>query len=426
MYSDFKQKERVKYLGHQCWHENALDDDTKCIVQAVMVPKKHSKRVVVRSVCYATNGGCFVLENPYTLEVKFQGRQMKLAETLYSLSDFDESTSHKLLAILQPNTPKAAEFKAVKLGNMGDKGIIFELENLDTRAACATIAREAHAHKCQTSHINVKRIPTRKLFKNKKDYGEMCQKLLKEIGHKFGEQPRIVAEPLNPTLTMHTNVCLEDVHQRWHFDAWQSDKSFVLWSVVILLTGGEMTDFVEVPNRMHCFIDVCKELRRVEVADPPPVRRAPAFTLAMFRHDMAHRGRPAQRDSFCPVALSPGRAVSYFQVAFDRDGKPHTSEVPAQLDMVCGPWYSQKDNEVLLYDLIKFNRVPTDMTIERLIDLLRLNRILKDSRQRTPHDSDCPTSECEYWIGCKLERKACSTCKVQLCSLHMQSHHHKW
>lgn len=438
MYPDSKQKERAKFLGHQCWHEKELDADTKCVVQAV---KTSSKCVVVRSVCFATSGACFVLETPYMLEVKFQARQ-KLHETLYSLSVFDESTRHKLLAILQPNTPKAAEFKAVKLGNMGDKGIIFELENVVTRAACATIAREAHARKCKTTNINVKRIPTKNLFKNKKDYGVMCQKLLEEIGLRFGEQPCIVAEPLNPTLTMHTNVCLEDVYQRWHFDAWQSEESFVLWSVVILLTGGEMTDFVEVPNRMHCFIDVCKELRRIEVADPPPVRRAPAFTLAMFRHDMAHRGRPAQRDSFCPVALSPGRVVSYFQVAFSRDGKPHTSEVPAQLDMVCGPWYSKKDNEVLLSDLIKFNRVPTDMTIERLIDLLRLNNIVKDSRQRTPHDSDCPTSECEYWVhdsdyptseceywvGCKLERKTCSTCKVQLCSLHMQSHHDndKW
>ena len=329
MYSDSKQKERAKYLGHQCWHEKELDADTKCIVQAVMVPKKNSKCVVVRSVCYATSGGCFVLENPYMLEVKFEGRQMKLYEQLYSLSAFNESTRHKLLAILQPNTPKAVQFRTVKLGNMGDKGIIFELENEFTRVACARIGREAHARRCQPTHINVRRIPTKDLFTgNKKDYGVMCQKILEEIGHKFGEQPRIVAEPINPTLTMHTNVCLEDVYQRWHFDAWQSDENFELWSVVILLTGGEMTDFVEVPNRMCSFIDVCKALRKIEVDDPPTVRRAPAFTLAMFRHDMAHRGRPAQKDSFCPVALSPGRVVSYFQVAFDRDGKPHTSESP--------------------------------------------------------------------------------------------------
>ena len=233
MYSDSKQKERAKYLGHQCWHEKELDADTKCVVQAV---KTSSKCLVVRSVCYATSGGCFVLENPYMLKVKFQGRQTRLFEMTYSLSAFDESTRHELLAILQPNTPKAAEFRAVKLGTMGDKGIIFELENLDTRAACATIAREAHARKCQATNINVKRIPTKNLFKTKKDYGVMCQMLLEEIDHKFGEQPCIVAEPLDPTLTMHTNVCLEDVHQRWHFDAWQSDESFVLWSVVILLT----------------------------------------------------------------------------------------------------------------------------------------------------------------------------------------------
>ena len=424
MYPDSKQKERAKFLGHQCWHEKELDPDVKCVVQAVMVPKTNSKCVVVRSVCYATSGGCFVLETPYMLEVRFQARQ-KLREMLYSLTVFDESTRDNLLAILRPTTPKAVEFRTVKLGNKGDKGIIFELENQVTRVACARLGREALARKCQRTNINVQRVSTKALFTNKKDYGVMCQNILEEIGQKFGEQPRIVAEQINPALTMHTNVCSEDVYQRWHFDAWQSDENFVLWSVVILLTGGEMTDFVEVPNHMSSFIDVCKELHRIEVADPPLVRRAPAFTLAMFRHDMAHRGRPAQRDSFCPVALSPGRVVSYFQVAF-RDGETYTSEVPAQLDMVCGPWNSEKENDVLLKDLIAFKRVSTDMTSERLIELLRSNNILKacHSTQIIPHDSDSPTSECEYWVDCKPERKVCSTCKVQLCMLHMQSHPH--
>ena len=421
-------KSRVKCLSHKCWDLEPSDyifvngTNDYIIAQAVMF----QGQLVVRSVKGPERE--FVLRQPARVpaELSAEKKMRRVTKGMYRLDAFSEPTRTRVARLLSiSDAEKATEFGTVVVS---DDCVFFELIDRTCREGLYEVAQKtaqarALSPKEVRTSINNRRTAFSKLGLKPDLSKALLTRILGEIGRILKRTPLGIVDEF-PNLSVQVLDSLLGVHQRWHYDAMGHPfvPTAVLWSVVVLITSGDLTDFRITENSLT-LMGACKSLDTIEFEAPQPAIHAPACTVAVFNQAVAHRGRAAILDSFCPVTMTTGRVALYFQIKFDDVTTKISSEFPMQLDKICAPWHSVDLNTNLFEALLANRRAGGGETVETLIKGLIDHQVL---RPRLEWPSKRGT-ECDYRMRCvKQPRKLCRQCGVSMCEVHFATHHHEW
>jgi len=417
-------RERSRSLSHEAWLESDPQLREKCVVQGVRKINlmADGDEVVVRSVWIQKRG--FVLQCPATIKLKFNGlrRSARMVSNVFEMRQLSEETRREIQALFFK--ARAEAFVKKQCGDV----VLFELADRDSRQIFYDVAKRmalTPKGSAQETTINNSRQPSAK-GGSKKELDQALAQAMREIGQASGgQQPAgVVPEPTGEQLSCQTLQSLSHLHQRWHFDAQPGPRDRKLWSVVVMLTGGqEMTDFYfkNIPPTQPWSLAAAVACLDAAEFDPGAgqAQVVPFCTIGMFSDECAHRGRGAIT-RFCPTVLTDLRMAMYCQVYFDHPNHS-TSELPLQLDKVCAPWESQAQNELVVKELQEHCGLGAGETVDTMIQVL-IDQKVVHPKEKWPSQQG---QECDYRVRCsKADRLVCQMCKISLCSVHMSTHHH--